>query len=381
MAAGGNTSRHLCLRPGEAWLITRLPRMTITRLSLINFRNYADAVVTPGPGFVLLTGDNGAGKTNILEAVSLLAPGRGIRRAANAEIARDCGGGGFAISARLDDMEIGTGALADAPSKRIVRINGATRTANALSEWLSIIWVTPSMDRLFTDSGSERRRFLDRLVLAVDPHHAHHSSRYDAAMRQRNRLLGEDDRPDEDWLRALEQQMATHGAAIIDARNALVEQLNAHIVSLNDSAFPKSIITIDDSERDANLARALAQSRARDGAAGRTLTGPHRSDLRVLHGVKNQPAAMCSTGEQKALLLGIVLAHASLVAVKVGRRPVLLLDEVSAHLDIVRRQALFTRLSDDGGQVWLTGTERALFAPIGEAASWINVADGKLISA
>lgn len=380
MAAGGNTSRHFCLRPSEAWLITRLPRMTITRLSLINFRNYADGVVTPGPGFVVLTGDNGAGKTNVLEAVSLLAPGRGMRRAANAEIARDCGGGGFAISARLGDVEIGTGALVDAPSKRIVRINGATRTANALSEWLSIIWVTPSMDRLFTDSGSERRRFLDRLVLAIDPHHAYHSTRYDAAMRQRNRLLGEDERPDEDWLRALEQQMATHGEAIIDARNALVEQLNGHIANLNDSAFPKAIITLEGCDRDANFARALAQYRARDAAAGRTLTGPHRSDLRVIHGVRNQPAAMCSTGEQKALLLGIVLAHASLVAVKVGQRPVLLLDEVSAHLDIVRRQALFTRLSDDGGQVWLTGTERTLFAPIGETASWINVAEGKLTS-
>jgi DNA replication and repair protein RecF len=193
--------------------------MTITRLSLTNFRCYTDAVITPGPGFNILTGENGAGKTNMLESISLLTPGRGMRGAALGEIARQNGPGGFGVAAQLDEVELGTGTLSTAPERRVVRINGATHAATALSEWLSVIWLTPAMDRLFSDSASERRRFLDRLVLALDPSHARNSGRYDAAMRQRNRLLTGQDQPDPSWLTALEEQMAIHGGAIARARS------------------------------------------------------------------------------------------------------------------------------------------------------------------
>src|SRR3569623_1258974 len=192
--------------------------MALTRLSLSDFRSYADALIAPGPGFVILTGENGAGKTNVLEAVSLLSPGRGLRGAGLSEIARRGGPGGFAVAARLCETDIGTGASAAAPERRQVRINGAPASANSLSEWLSILWLTPAMDRLFQEGASGRRRFLDRLVLALEPGHAVHSARYEAAMRARNKLLGEE-RPDPQWLAALEARMAEHGEAIAAARS------------------------------------------------------------------------------------------------------------------------------------------------------------------
>ena len=354
----------------------------LSRLILTDFRNHAEAALHPGAGFVVLTGDNGAGKTNVLEAVSLLAPGRGLRRAALSDMARQGGTGGFAIAATLDDgVEIGTGAQASAPERRIVRVNGATTAATALAERLTVLWLTPAMDRLFVEPAGERRRFLDRLTLALHPGHALHSNRYEAAMRARNRLLSEmaeGAAGDPHWLAALEQQMAEHGAALHAARVDTVMRLSERLASQPEGPFARAALMLEGWDGDAAaLGTALAQDRRRDAAAGRTLTGPHRADLAVTHLAKGQAAALCSTGEQKALLLGIVLAHAGLVADRAGRAPVLLLDEVAAHLDPVRRAALFDRLAATGGQVWITGTERAPFDGIGPAR-WFRVADGEV---
>lgn len=352
--------------------------MALTRLALTDVRNHRAACLDPGPTFNVLTGENGAGKTNILEAISLLVPGRGLRGAALAEIARSGGPGSFAVAARLGDVDLGSGALAAAPDRRVVRINGATAPANALSEWLSIVWLTPAMDRLFMEGAGERRRFLDRLVLALEPGHAHHATRYEAAMRQRNRLLGEERPADPEWLAALESQMAEHGVAIATARTALVEALNSRILAAPEGPFARAALTLDGWQETSEFRAELVRGRTRDASAGRTLSGPHRSDLAVMHLAKSQSAARCSTGEQKALLLGIVLAHADLVAEQSLRRPILLLDEVAAHLDPVRRAALFARLAEGGGQVWMTGTESGLFSGLGAAARWFHVEDGRV---
>ncbi|RYI98888.1 MAG: DNA replication/repair protein RecF, partial [Acetobacteraceae bacterium] len=331
--------------------------MAVTRLVLTDFRNHADAALMPGPGFVVLSGDNGAGKTNILEAVSLLAPGRGLRRAALVEMARQGGSGGFGVAAELGaGTAIGTGTQAQAPERRLVRVNGASASAAALAEWLTVLWLTPAMDRLFVEGPGERRRFLDRLTLALAPGHAHHSARYEAAMRQRNRLLAGDMPADPDWLAALEARMAEHGAAIDAARRDAVALLGERLAAQPEGAFARAALALEGWQGDGpQLARELHEGRRRDAAAGRALAGPHRADLIVTHVAKSQPAHLCSTGEQKALLLGLVLAHAELVADRIGRAPILLLDEVAAHLDPLRRAALFERLAG-AGQVWMTGT-------------------------
>jgi DNA replication and repair protein RecF len=336
--------------------------MAVARLSLNDFRSYPDAVIAPGPGFVLLTGENGAGKTNLLEAVSLLSPGRGLRGASLADMARRGGSGAFAVAARVKDADIGTGTTVEAPDRRLVRIGGAPASATSLSEWLSVLWLTPAMDRLFADAASARRRFLDRLALALRPDHATHAARYEAAMRARNKLLGESGPWDEAWLDALEARMAEHGAAISEARAATIEALGARLAAAPDGTFARSALALEGGKPSD-----LAAARARDAAAGRTLSGPHRADLAVTHMGKGQPAALCSTGEQKALLIGLILAFADLVAERTGRRPILLLDEIAAHLDPLRRAALFERLGQAGGQVWMTGTEPALFEGIGAA--------------
>jgi len=350
--------------------------MAVNRLSLSDFRSYPDALLAPGPGLVVLTGENGAGKTNVLEAVSLLSPGRGLRGASLAEMARTGGGGGFAVAARLGEAEIGTGTLAAAPERRQVRINGAPASATSLSEWLSVLWLTPAMDRLFQEGPGGRRRFLDRLVLALHPGHAVHAARYEAAMRARNKLLAEDGPRDEAWLSALEARMAEHGAAIVEARAATVAALAERLAGAPEGPFARAGLALEGGDQ--ALATALRSGRARDAAAGRTLAGPHRTDLVVTHLGKGQPAALCSTGEQKALLLGIVLAHADLVAERSARRPVLLLDEVAAHLDPRRRAALFDRLDAGGGQVWMTGTEPALFAGLPASATHLHVGGGRV---
>jgi DNA replication and repair protein RecF len=349
--------------------------MPVTRLILTDFRSYATLRFEAAPGFVVLTGENGAGKTNILEALSLLSPGRGLRGATLSEMARGDGPGGFAVAARLDDdIEIGTGTTAAAPERRQVRVNGAGASATSLSERLSVLWLTPAMDRLFSEGASGRRRFLDRLVLALEPGHGHHAARYEAAMRARNKLLAEPDGADPGWLSALEAGMAEHGEAIAAARERTVAALAQRLADQPEGPFARAGLALE-GWRGIDLGAELRASRGRDAAAGRTLVGPHRSDLAVTHLGKGQPADRCSTGEQKALLLGIVLAHADLVAERAGRAPLLLLDEVAAHLDPLRRAALFDRLAATGGQVWMTGTEPALFEGIGEATR-LSVAGG-----
>ncbi|MDQ0249019.1 DNA replication and repair protein RecF [Sphingomonas kyeonggiensis] len=353
--------------------------MAVSRLVLTDFRNHEDAVLVPGPGFVVLSGENGAGKTNVLEALSLLAPGRGLRRAPLTEMARQGGSGGFGVAARLGETDIGTGTNPDAPERRLVRINGATAAATTLAEWVSVLWLTPAMDRLFVDAAGERRRFLDRLTLALAPGHAHHSTRYEAAMRERNRLLAEKGTPDADWLTALEARMAEHGAAIDAARREMVAALAERLEAQPEGPFARAGLALEGWQGDADtLARELATGRRRDAAAGRTLSGPHRADLLVTHLGKNQAAHLCSTGEQKALLLGLVLGHAELVAERAGRAPILLLDEVAAHLDPGRRAALFERL-EGRGQVWMTGTEPGLFEAVPGGATRYRVAEGAVL--
>ena len=380
---------------------------SVTRLALTDFRSYAAATIEPATGFVLLSGDNGAGKTNMLEAVSLLTPGRGLRGASLAEMARNDGPGGFSVAAQLlhsreregpgeglsdtadpdmpspqpppaggrGNISIGTGTLPAAPERRQVRINGAPAAVNSLSEWLSVLWLTPAMDRLFADSAGARRRFLDRLVLALDPGHAHHSARYEAAMRARNKLLGDPDAADPAWLTALEAGMAEHGAAVAGARERTVASLDERLVETPPGDFATAELALE-GWASSDLAMDLRSCRARDAAAGRATVGPHRQDLIVTHRAKRMAAAQSSTGEQKALLLGLILAHAELVADWRGAPPILLLDEVAAHLDPTRRGALFDRLQGRG-QVWLTATEPALFDGIA-AASRFHVEDGEI---
>jgi DNA replication and repair protein RecF len=290
-------------------------------------------------------------------------------------MARAAGPGGFAVAARLEDAtEVGVGTLAASPERRQVRINGAGASASALAERLAVLWLTPAMDRLFAESAGGRRRFLDRLVLALEPGHGLHATRYEAAMRARNRLMAEPDTADPAWLAALEAGMAEHGEAIAAARARTLAALTERLAAQPAGPFARAALSLEGwAEGVAGLAAELRASRGRDAAAGRALGGPHRTDLSVTHLDKNEPAGRCSTGEQKALLLAIVLAHADLVAERRGARPILLLDEVAAHLDPRRRAALFDRLAAAGGQVWMTGTEPELFDAVDAAATRLYV--------
>ncbi len=364
--------------------------MFIRRLTLDHFRNYQALTLEAGPGLMVLAGENGAGKTNILEAISLLAPGRGLRRAALPEMRQDgrtdhgfAVAAGIAADAAAPLTMIGTGIEPGKPSRRIVRINGAAQSANSLGEWLSILWLTPAMDRLFLESAGGRRRFLDRLVLALAPSHASHASRYEAAMRARSRLLAEaaaqGKAADAAWLDALELQMAEHGAAIDAARRSLVEALGTCLARLPDAPFARPLVALyGEAWPPERLHDALRRGRAGDMRAGRALAGPHRADLAVTHAAKGQAAARCSTGEQKAMLLSIILAHGDLVAAQRGARPVLLLDELAAHLDPLRRAELYRRLAEGGGQVWMTGTEMALFDDAPAPVTRFLVRNGKV---
>lgn len=358
--------------------------MALTRLTLRDFRNHAATRLEETRAFNVLVGENGAGKTNVLEAISLLAPGKGLRRATAAEMAGREGDGSFAVAAEMEhgDIALATATTAAAPNSRTVRINGATGPATRLADWLSITWLTPAMDRLFAESPGDRRRFLDRLVLALRADHARTATRYETALRERNRLLADPAEPDPAWLDALETQLAETGTALAEARRTLVQDLARVIATQPEAPFARpSLAYASETPADPDaLRRLLRDSRRRDRAAGRTLIGPHRDDLAVLLAAKNAPAADCSTGEQKAMLIAIVLAHAALTAASTGgERPrLLLLDEIAAHLDPLRRAALYDRLAASGAQVWMTGTELAPFAEIsGEAALW-QVADGKV---
>ena len=350
--------------------------MALDRITLTRFRNHDASRLDGSAGLNLLYGENGAGKTNVLEALSLFAPGRGLRRAPLGEMAEG-GSGGFTVSAELDcgdgrdPVQLGTGTSEERPGRRVVQVNGAETSAVALGEWLAVSWLTPAMDRLFADSASARRRYMDRLALALDPLHARHAARYEAALRERNRLLAGEDEPDPRWLDSLELQLAEAGAALAQGRARMVERLSAALAGLPQAPFARPALAYaPGGPLEAGLLAAeLARHRTRDRAAQRTLTGPHRDELEVTMTGAAMPAANCSTGEQKAMLIAITLAHAELAAA--GRPGVLLLDEVAAHLDPVRRAALFERLRSGGAQVWLTGTELAPFEAVeGEAAVW-----------
>lgn len=368
-------------------------RVFLKRLILGDFRNYARATLRLDERHVVFVGNNGAGKTNLLEAISFLSPGRGLRRAQLGDVVRVGAEGGFSIFVELEgmegDVEIGTGTQGgDEVLARRLRLNGTpARSVDELTDHLSVLWLTPSMDGLFTGPSVDRRRFLDRLVLSLDPAHGRRASDFEKAMRSRNRLLSEG-RFDRAWLSGLEKQMAALGIAMTVARGEMLSLLAALIAKDSDTAFPSASLrlagffddisnmpAIDLEDRYAGI---LEESRGPDAAAGRTLEGPHRADLFVRHQDKDMEAERCSTGEQKALLVGLVLAHARLVANMTGHAPILLLDEIAAHLDEGRRAALFNRIDAIGGQAFMTGTDASMFAALGERARIVSVCDGML---
>lgn len=381
---------------------THGPGLWIERLVLTDFRNYASLALDLGPEPVVLTGPNGAGKTNLLEAVSLLAPGRGLRRTVFTDVARRAGDGGWAVAATLhhdaSTLRLGTGlrggsgAAGASSSGREVRIDGdAQQGTAALGEFVRLIWLTPAMDGLFAGPASERRRFLDRLVLSVDPAHARRSRHYERAMRQRNRLLEETGARSAEF-DGLEMQLAETGVAIAAARRETVARLAQDLAqeASAERSFPWAAIALEGQiealldgcaavEAEDEFARILYHSRDRDRAAKRMLNGPHLSDLLVQHGPKASPARECSTGEQKALLIGLTLAHARLIKrMRSDMPPLVLLDEVAAHLDQTRRAALFDEILALGAQAWMTGTDRATFAPVENNARVLAVCDGVL---
>ena len=348
----------------------------LDRISLTRFRNHEASELRRTSRFNLLVGENGAGKTNVLEALSLLSPGRGLRRAALADMVQHGADEGFGIGASLgtgeeEPVRLATYSGSAYPGRRKVRINGAESTATQLGEWIALTWLTPAMDGLFTGPAADRRRFVDRMALALDPAHAAHAARYEAALRERNRLLSDDRPPESGWLDAIEAQMVEHGGRLIAGRATLVDTLMARIAHMPSEPFARPALTYAPGGADTPeaLSQALFDGRSRDRAAQRTLIGPHRDELEVVHAAKRVPAAQSSTGEQKAMLVAITLAHAALAAQ--GRAGVLLLDEVAAHLDPVRRAALFDQLAASEAQVWMTGTEVAPFDSIaGDAAIW-----------
>jgi DNA replication and repair protein RecF len=378
--------------------MTAAPR--ITRLVLQDFRSYLALDLVVEGRLVALAGENGAGKTNILEALSLFMAGRGLRRADLGEMARKSGPGTFAASVRLEtpggEVRLGTASERNDAGGlgRVCRIDGAPAgSASAFADYCRIVWLTPALDGLFTGPAGDRRRFLDRLVLAVDSEHGSRVNALERALRSRNRLM-EDDRPDPAWLDAVEREVAETGVAVSAARRETVERLAALIASARDEAspFPWAALALE-GPLEAELARLpaldvedlyrgwLREGRSRDRAAGRTLVGPQAADLAVRHGPKDVPAETASTGEQKALLVGLVLAHARLVAAMTGIVPLVLLDEIAAHLDPRRRAALFGILDELGGQVWMTGADSAAFADLPAGAERFEVTPGRVARA
>jgi len=366
----------------------------VAGLKLANFRNYGSLALTLDARPVVLTGPNGAGKTNLLEAVSFLSPGRGLRRAGLDEVARRAGDGSWAVAAtlvnRLGPVDIGTGVASgpDGPERqRRLRVNHApVRSLEALLEHVRVLWLAPSMDGLFAGPASDRRRFLDRAVLAIDRQHGTRCNGFEKTMRGRNKLLAEP-APDRAWLDAIEIEMAELAVAIAAARREWAGLATAMIAAGGEGPFPAAELalagTLEDevatgsarAAEDAYRAR-LRDGRGRDAAAGRTLAGPHLSDLRIRHKPKQMPAEACSTGEQKALLIGLVLSQARLVTKLTGETPLILLDEIAAHLDETRRHALFGVLDELGAQSFMTGTDAAVFAPLGGRAQMLAVHDG-----
>jgi DNA replication and repair protein RecF len=371
--------------------------MLVRCLTLSNFRNYRAATLEVGSRPIVLYGPNGAGKTNLIEAISFLAPGRGLRRATLEEVACNEGDGSWAVSAEVEGAlglaTLGTGierpAEDVATAQRKYRIDREpVGTAAAFSDHVRIIWMVPAMDSLFTGAPAERRRFLDRLATAIDSEHASRVNAFERALRSRNRLL-EDPRPDAHWLDAVEHETAELAVAVTSLRAETVDRLRAALSAPAQSAFPPADIALDGwmesllpSEPavivEERYREKLRENRGRDAAAGRTLDGPHLTDLAVVYAQKGIAAADASTGEQKALLIGLVLAHARLIAEMTGSAPILLLDEVVAHLDPSRRMALHGELAQLGAQVWMTGADPALFVEIKGQATLVEVHSGHL---
>ncbi len=397
----------------------------ITAITLTSFRCYGHASLHVPPQPVVLTGENGAGKTNLLEAVSFLSPGRGLRSAGLQDVQRydpaqaDAAlppTQGWSVSAKLQttqpDMQIagkiehisednthithrlGTGrdimATTTGREKRLVRINGENASQQALAEMLSMLWLTPQMDRLFQDSAGHRRRFLDRMVFCFDPAHAGRVSSYEKKMRERSKLL-KDGRADPAWLSVLEAAMAEKALAITAARADLISRLNHALASRQDQAFPRPVLTLKDTiavwlqdhsalQAEERFRASLHMNRKQDSETGGSILGPHRSDLSGFHTGKNMPADLCSTGEQKALLIAIILGQARLMLAEEGRLPILLLDEVVAHLDERRRHALFDEIFAIGAQAWITGTDAGLFAALRGQASFQRIANAQILA-
>jgi DNA replication and repair protein RecF len=380
------------------------PGLYVQRLHLTAFRNYAQAGLESDGRPVVLTGPNGAGKTNLLEAVSFLAPGRGLRRAGLSDVERHPGAQGrgqeasaavpasqpWAVAARVitpdGPRDLGTGRdpTADGRERRAVKIDGDfVGSQQALGEIVAVTWLTPQMDRLFQDSPGGRRRFVDRLVYGIDPAHAGRVNAYEHAMRERARLLRGDRAPDPAWLSVLEQRMAERGVAIAAARRQLIDRLASASAS-GGGPFPKADLGLSGDletwfdelsalDAEEKMTAALTDARGRDAETGGAAYGPHRADLVARHVDRDLPAELCSTGEQKALLISIVLAHARLLAAERGFAPLVLLDEVAAHLDAERRAALFDELVALGAQPWLTGTDPELFAGLHGRAQFFEV--------
>ncbi len=379
-------------------------RSAIAALTLSEFRSYSGVQLQAAGRSIYLHGPNGAGKTNLLEAISLLSPGRGLRGSSLSEVGRrlpgEAQGRAWAVSALVEGDDgptrIGTGVDTPGAARRQVRIEGEPAPPGRMAEYVRPIWLTPAQDRLFLDGAAERRRFFDRLVFAAEPAHAAHAAAYDKALRERMRLLTaprEGGEPaDPAWLSALEARMAESGAMMAEARSRTLASLQTEIDGRGERPFPQASLALtgewerlaaegaDFADLEARLARALAAARPRDAAAGRALTGPHRGDLGVLHRQKDRPAAECSTGEQKALILNLVLAQgARLSRANSAPNPILLLDEVAAHLDPFRRAALFDEIEALSLQAFLTGTDEALFETLKGRALGVLVDGGALI--
>lgn len=380
-------------------------RRAITALRLHNFRNYDTLSLKLDGRPVALYGDNGAGKTNVLEAISCLAQGRGLRRATAEDITRRTQTAAptspnaantppWAVSADVvvegQAHRLGAGQDPKAPTRRIYRLDGDNATSSAIGAIARLVWLTPAQDRVFAGPRSDRMRFFDRLTLAMTPSHGSTATAYDRAVRERTKLL-EDYRADPVWIDGVEAEMARHGVALASARASMAEQLQLVIDTRPESVFPKADLAVE-GLLEARILRgedlglieqdfrdALAAARGRDARAGRALEGPHRTDLAVTHRPKAMPAAHCSTGEQKALLVGMSLAHARAVAdTTSGPAPMVLLDEAAAHLDIDRRITLADEICDLGVQAWLTGTDADLFQPFGRRAQFIELSAGSL---
>jgi len=362
----------------------------VSRLAMTSFRSYDAAEVVSDGRPLAFWGPNGAGKTNILEALSLLAPGRGLRGAKLGEAMRRADGSDpkpWAVAARVwrGDAEVALRTGIDAGERREVRIDGEKAAPGDLGDHVRLLWLTPAMDRLFTDTPGARRRFLDRMVLGLSSEHGRLAGAYEQAMRERQKLLT-DGTHEPVWLEGLEETMAETGIKLAEGRRHLISRLRAAIdeaaAEETESAFPRAELELDEGFHVGNaqdLAKQLFEARRRDEAAGRGTVGPHRADLRVRHREKDMAAADCSTGEQKALLIGLVLANARLQTVAHGgAAPLLLLDEIAAHLDEDRRAALFDEICALGAQAWMTGTDAALFSALGSRARQFEVRNGTI---